>query len=144
MSLIKKFVLRMPVSVVSALDRIRENEGGYSRNRFILMILQDYIAEYSLESFVQEECIFCGCTDDRACEGGCSWVLPGLCSKCAEKLSQIGLTTHSNDPVELKEVLKKHEEWDGRSPHPFGCVGPDPDAKCFEKLDEQLGKKHEK
>lgn len=26
----------------------------------------------------------CGCTDDNACEGGCYWVEPGLCSKCAE------------------------------------------------------------
>lgn len=22
---------------------------------------------------------------------------------------------------ELSEVLKKHEEWDGESPHPYGC-----------------------
>lgn len=141
MSLIKKFVLRMPVSTVSALDRIREKEGGYSRNRFILMILQDYIAEYSLESFAHEECIFCGCTDDNACEGGCSWVLPGLCSKCAEKLVNIGFTKVTTHPDELKEVLKKHEEWDGKSPHPYDCVGSDPDAECFEELDEQLGKK---
>lgn len=30
-------------------------------------------------------CIGCGCTDDRACEGGCSWVQfdPPLCSACA-------------------------------------------------------------
>lgn len=28
-------------------------------------------------------CRVCGCTDDRACDGGCSWVEPDLCSACA-------------------------------------------------------------
>jgi len=28
-------------------------------------------------------CRACGCTDERACEGGCWWALPGLCSRCA-------------------------------------------------------------
>lgn len=30
-------------------------------------------------------CRVCGCTDDRACDGGCSWARPCLCSKCAGK-----------------------------------------------------------
>ena len=29
-------------------------------------------------------CTRCGCTEDCACEGGCWWVEPGLCSSCAE------------------------------------------------------------
>jgi ParB/RepB/Spo0J family partition protein len=28
-------------------------------------------------------CSECGCTDDRACDGGCYWVGPNLCSACA-------------------------------------------------------------
>ena len=28
-------------------------------------------------------CRECGCTDTRACEGGCWWVEPDLCSSCA-------------------------------------------------------------
>jgi hypothetical protein len=28
-------------------------------------------------------CMACGCTDDRACPGGCYWVGPALCSECA-------------------------------------------------------------
>jgi hypothetical protein len=28
-------------------------------------------------------CRVCGCTDDRACPGGCYWVEPDLCSACA-------------------------------------------------------------
>jgi hypothetical protein len=28
-------------------------------------------------------CRDCGCTDDLACPGGCTWVEPDLCSRCA-------------------------------------------------------------
>lgn len=28
-------------------------------------------------------CHHCGCTDDMACEGGCAWVGPNLCSACS-------------------------------------------------------------
>lgn len=28
------------------------------------------------------ECQACGCTDDHACAGGRSWVVPGVCSQC--------------------------------------------------------------
>lgn len=31
-------------------------------------------------------CRVCGCTDDRACEGGCWWVEPDLCSTCASRI----------------------------------------------------------
>lgn len=30
-------------------------------------------------------CKECGCTNDRACPGGCSWVEPNLCSACDER-----------------------------------------------------------
>jgi hypothetical protein len=178
MTEMKKFVLRMPVSLVSALDKIREQEGGFSRNRFILLILQDYVSEYL--SFSSEEslpaCIICGigkipnplspldsgsygAPDDRY-DRGCSWVFPGLCSKCAGKLgggiaiaqrlrlhpdAGRGRIVDENGknvelPPELHEVARKHAEWDGKSSHPYGCVGPDPDGECFDELDEQLGK----
>lgn len=29
------------------------------------------------------ECRVCGCTNDEACVGGCSWAEPDLCSVCA-------------------------------------------------------------
>jgi len=31
------------------------------------------------------KCRVCGCTDDRACKGGCYWVAVDLCSKCFDK-----------------------------------------------------------
>lgn len=30
------------------------------------------------------QCRACGCTDDFACDGGCYWFRPDLCSACAE------------------------------------------------------------
>jgi hypothetical protein len=27
-------------------------------------------------------CRVCGCSDDNACEGGCVWATPDLCSRC--------------------------------------------------------------
>jgi hypothetical protein len=37
----------------------------------------------------QMVCEICGCTDDRACPGGCSWVRPGLCSQCVGKMTPL-------------------------------------------------------
>lgn len=28
-------------------------------------------------------CVVCGCTEAKACPGGCTWVAPNLCSRCA-------------------------------------------------------------
>lgn len=30
-------------------------------------------------------CLWCGCTDEFACDGGCGWVVPGICSVCEVK-----------------------------------------------------------
>lgn len=32
----------------------------------------------------EQVCRVCGCTQNNACPGGCSWVEPDLCSDCAE------------------------------------------------------------
>lgn len=31
-------------------------------------------------------CRVCGCTHDRACDNGCTWVTNDLCSTCAEAI----------------------------------------------------------
>lgn len=31
------------------------------------------------------QCRICGCTDDEACTGGCSWSQPEICSTCAAR-----------------------------------------------------------
>jgi len=43
------------------------------------------------------KCRVCGCTEDNACEGGCSWVEDDLCSACADKESD-------DDDVEEDDV----------------------------------------
>lgn len=35
------------------------------------------------EPAAPQRCRVCGCTDERACPGGCEWVEPDLCSRCA-------------------------------------------------------------
>jgi len=40
----------------------------------------DYVAPPAADV---RRCGVCGCTDDHACQGGCSWVSPDLCSRCA-------------------------------------------------------------
>lgn len=32
---------------------------------------------------LEMECRVCGCSDTRACPGGCIWAAPFLCSRCA-------------------------------------------------------------
>lgn len=34
------------------------------------------------EDDVQPRCRMCGCTEDRACDGGCVWATADLCSRC--------------------------------------------------------------
>lgn len=36
-----------------------------------------------------ETCRVCGCTDERACPGGCYWAAPGLCSSCGVNVKKI-------------------------------------------------------
>lgn len=50
-------------------------------------------------------CKHCGCTDEQACVGGCSWVLVlnkdvGVCSNCLIKPKQLGKLVESliSDP----------------------------------------------
>lgn len=33
-----------------------------------------------------QRCRECGCTNDKACPGGCSWIEQDLCSTCAEPI----------------------------------------------------------
>lgn len=42
-------------------------------------------------------CRVCGCTEHRACDGGCWWVAPDLCSSCTGRLT----------PDELAAALPK-------------------------------------
>ena len=58
-----------PEGTVAVLERAMAEGAGFMRNGLI--------------SIPREMCCRrCGCTDDRACPGGCAWVAPNLCSRC--------------------------------------------------------------
>ncbi len=46
----------------------------------------------------EQKCRVCGCTDDMACPGGCYWVEPDLCSRCAEKMRRALMGCLSYEP----------------------------------------------
>lgn len=41
------------------------------------------VPEQSAWVKLNRQCRICGCTDDEACPGGCSWSQPEICSTCA-------------------------------------------------------------
>jgi hypothetical protein len=41
----------------------------------------------------KRQCLYCKCTDAAGCAGGCYWVLPNVCSRCAgDQLRDAGLS----------------------------------------------------
>lgn len=57
--------------------------GGYQLSIFMSVdSYQDLMLE--VDSLEMPRCRICGCTDDNACPGGCSWAEDDLCSECVE------------------------------------------------------------
>jgi ParB/RepB/Spo0J family partition protein len=52
-------------------------------------------------------CRECGCTDEIACEGGCSWVEDGLCSACVDAVGELDDVDESEPPA--AEVVREPE-----------------------------------
>lgn len=46
-------------------------------------MLPDRLSIDGLEYLNERRCRQCGCTDNRACPGGCAWVEDDLCSRCS-------------------------------------------------------------
>ena len=62
------------VSFASLWTSINAKRGyGWDKNPWV------WVVEF------ERACRACGCTDSRACAGGCSWAEPGLCSRCVGK-----------------------------------------------------------
>jgi len=70
-------------------------------------------------------CVGCGCSDDRACEGGCSWLAVdrgkgiGVCSRCANgRYHAANMLAHRaavNPRRRLKkQLMRKHGITTGR------------------------------
>lgn len=58
-----------------------------------------------------QTCRVCGCTDLRACEGGCSWVTDDLCSRCAAETDIVADISIENMVLEeVTDLLVRGEE----------------------------------
>lgn len=63
------------------LDAVREHMGDAAHEALNRVLTDDV---------TQRGCRYCGCTDDSACPGGCSWVSDDVCSSCLEKSGTAG------------------------------------------------------
>jgi len=57
-----------------------------------------------------QKCRVCGCTQERACPGGCYWVEPDLCSSCVDEQIEISIgyfkyADESSDRVQILETI---------------------------------------
>lgn len=52
----------------------------------------------------QQKCRVCGCTQNRACPGGCHWVEEDLCSSCSIIVIKLTIVSYvTKDKVVTKE-----------------------------------------
>lgn len=61
-------------------------------------------------------CRECGCTDDRACDDGCSWVKPDLCSACAvlqenDAKPETTITTTGETTIDIPDSAVEKGHW---------------------------------
>lgn len=73
-------VISRASAILQALDRIIGNAGG----EIIPDPVVGDVNAYLIQMTAGWECLGCGCTNERACVGGCSWVNEDMCSQCAE------------------------------------------------------------
>ncbi len=60
----------------------------HGSRRYIGESLRPWLVRLA-EAIDVDHCRVCGCTDDHACEGGCSWVEEDLCSACVGQEGQL-------------------------------------------------------
>ena len=47
------------------------------------VLAEEEARQARIEAGVEHACVGCGCSESRACPGGCVWATPNLCSRCA-------------------------------------------------------------
>lgn len=45
----------------------------------------EYARQLRIAAGVEQACAACGCSETRACSGGCIWATPHICSRCATR-----------------------------------------------------------
>ncbi len=71
-------------------------------------------------------CVYCGCTDSRACNGGCCWILKfpktntGICSQCDRRAIKdlVKAINEADTPVILTELGRQYLNNQGLSTNP--------------------------
>lgn len=66
-------------------ERLSRTDAKWQAERSFAVMSGEYVPGVGVRV---RRCSVCGCTDDRACPGGCSWVDASLCSTCAP--AQVG------------------------------------------------------
>jgi hypothetical protein len=70
-------------------SRANNLKGLRSETRALYRKMARRALNSSRDGFMEAKCVKCGCTDSRACEDGCTWVVvnrllgQGVCSTCA-------------------------------------------------------------
>lgn len=59
-----------------------------------------------------QKCKYCGCTQERACRGGCYWIYENVCSECEEKFNNDPKNKQANKNVSklIKTLMKKEDQ----------------------------------
>ncbi len=80
-----------------AVERLGEKIFG-EHQRFTVTEIErkdgEHLSYWRITTDPSQACRVCGCTWDKGCEGGCSWVDADLCSNCAQVLEAYGNVTH--------------------------------------------------
>jgi len=101
----EKIAITLDKNLLKQIEKVKEYP-RWRGNRS--EVIEEGIREFLSKDIKKEsKCIFCGCTDSKACPGGCYWVVVdirkgiGVCSQCALKVMQ--------DPKKLKEVMDNEQ-----------------------------------
>jgi hypothetical protein len=81
-------------------------------------------------------CQYCGCTEEAACPGGCSWVAPGVCSVCAGRYE--GAAGGAMDAAEAGPDIPDFPALRAEAEENFARLGAMADAAAGEAEDEVL------
>lgn len=91
---------------------------------------------------LDRKCVYCGCTDSKACAGGCSWIVrhpktnTGVCSCCVKELPGIAVGLLSIAPP------REGQCWMQVLSGPNAGEGQPVDAKLLEDTLVKFYKKH--
>lgn len=73
---------RLDQAAIGVLARLRVDMDEEQRLQELTDAEREEERQQRIADGVEFACVVCGCSDTRACDGGCVWATPGLCSRC--------------------------------------------------------------